>query len=244
MPFQKKLNQLYKEELKERVITTLKDKDKISAPLLLNLYPSYLTSDIKIMYVGKETNHWLTHQSIPDDEKGLEGIYNCGKLDLTRLLERYKEQMDTPSKWKSNSFFKQYTNIQKQLLGEEVGNIVWNNLFKMYYDRGKGYSKTSLGHSELQKISKKIFLKELEILSPDIIIFVTGASYDKVIKEYFKNEYETIEIIIPRKLWKFKYRGITCYRTVHPNSIRFTKKEARVDYYQMIIDDIKKDKGL
>ena len=243
-PIQKKLNKLYKEELKERVITTIKDKDKISAPLLLNIYKSYLDSNIKIMYVGKETNNWLTHSSIADDKRGVIGVYKGTKLDLDRLLTRYKKQMDTPSKWKSNAFFKQYTNIQKQLLREEVGNIVWNNLFKMSYDRGKGYSKNALGHSQLQKISKKIFLKELEILSPDIIIFVTGASYDKGIKEYFKNEYETIEIIIPRKLWKFKYKGITCYRTVHPDSIRFTKKEARVDYYQMIINDIKKDKGL
>ena len=238
------LDLLYKKELKKKTIDSLKYKDKISAPLLLNIYPSYLNSDIKIMYVGKETNNWLTHSSIPIHKRGIVGVYNSATLDIPRLLNRYKKQIENPSSWKSNAFFRQYRNIQKQLLGEEIGNIIWNNLFKMSYDRGKGYSKTSLGHLELQKISKKIFLKELEILSPDIIIFVTGPNYDKVIKDYFKDEYETVEIIIPRKLWKFKYKGITCYRTVHPDSIRFTKKEARVDYYQMIINDIKKDKGL
>ena len=237
---QKKLNKLYKEELKKSTIDTLKDKDNISAPLLLKVYKSYLDSNIKIMYVGKETNNWLTRSSIPIEKKGVVGVYKGTKLDLDRLLTRYKKQMNTPSKWKANAFFKQYTNIQKQLLSENIGNIVWNNLFKMSYDRGKGYSKNALGHSKLQEISKKIFLKELEILSPDVIVFVTGPSYDKVIKEYFKNEYETIEIIIPRKLWKFKYKGITCYRTVHPDSIRFTKKDDRDNYYQMIINDIKK----
>ncbi len=243
-PIQKKLNALYQKELKFHTITKFKKKSKLSAPLLLYIYQSYLDSPIKIMYVGKETNHWLTHTT-SDDKKGLESVFKRGKLDLERLLERYKKQMNNPSSWKNNAFFKQYRNIQKQLLGkEERGNIVWNNLFKMSYDRGKGYSKNALGHAQLQEISKKIFLKELEILSPDIIIFVTGANYDKVIKDYFDKEYETIEIIIPRKLWKFNYKGITCYRTVHPDSLRFTKKEDRVDYYQMIIDDIKKDTEL
>jgi hypothetical protein len=96
-----------------------------------------------------------------------------------------------------------------------------------------------LGHSDnLQELSKNIFIKELEILKPNILIFVTGASYDQVIKDYLE-EYETIDIIIPKKLWKFKYKDIVCYRTVHPDSIRFIKKENREDYYQLIIDDIR-----
>lgn len=241
---QEKLNALYEEELKIDTIKSLKDKDNISAPLLLNVYKNYLDSNIKIMYVGKETNNWLTHSSISIEKRGAIGVFKDDELDLDRLVTRYKKQMDNPSDWKANAFFKQYTNIQKQLLCEKIGNIVWNNLFKMSYDTGKGYSKNALGHSKLQEISKNIFLKELEILSPDVIVFVTGASYDKVIKEYFKDEYETIEIIIPRKIWKFKYKGITCYRTVHPDSIRFTKKDDREDYYQIIIDDIKKNNGL
>ena len=97
--------------------------------------------------------------------------------------------------------------------------------------------------SDLQELSKKVFLQELEILKPNILIFVTGSSYDKVIKNYLQ-DYKTIEVIIPKKLWKFKYNDILCYRTVHPDSIRFIKKDIREDYYQMIIDDIKKEKSL
>ena len=32
-----------------------------------------------------------------------------------------------------------------------------------------------------------------------------------------------------------------CYRTIHPDGMRFIKKELQEDYYQMIIDDIKKE---
>ncbi len=243
---QEQLNQLYKTELAKSKIESLKDVNKLSAPLLIKVYKSYLDANLKIMYVGKETNHWLTHFSIKAERRGLVGVYNNASLDINRLLERYNKRMTQSNNWTKSALFKQYKNIKDQLVDTQVGSgsVIWNNLFKMSYDIGKGYSKTSLGHSDkLQEISKKIFLKEIDILSPDILIFVVGSSYDKVIKNYLEG-YETVEIVIPKKLWKFKYKDMICYRTVHPDSIRFIKKEKRIDYYQLIIDDIKKEKGI
>jgi len=241
---QTELNKVYQNELSKSKVNALKDIEKLSAPLLIKVYDNYLNASIKIMYVGKETNHWLTHSSIPIEKRGLNGVYNNNSLDIDRLLKRYDKRMTQLENWSKSALFKQYKNIKDQLVDTQVGSgsIVWNNLFKMSYDIGKGYSKTSLGHSkELQELSKKIFLKELELLKPEILIFVTGASYDKVIKNYLE-AYETIDIIIPKKLWKFKYKGIVCYRTIHPDSIRFIKKDMREDYYQKIINDIKESR--
>ncbi len=244
---QVKLNELYQDKISKRKIDTLKNIEKLSAPLLIKAYESFLNADLKIMYVGKETNHWLTDPKIPLEKRGLIGVYNDDdSLDIDRLLTRYNKRMTQSKNWTKSALFKQYKNIKDQLVDTNIGSgsVVWNNLFKMSYDRGKGYSKTSLGHSsDLQELSKKVFLQELEILKPNILIFVTGSSYDKVIKNYLQ-DYKTIEVIIPKKLWKFKYNDILCYRTVHPDSIRFIKKDIREDYYQMIIDDIKKEKSL
>ena len=206
---QKKLNQIYNIELNKNKINSLKDINKLSAPLLIKVNENYLNSNLKIMYIGKETNHWLTHHSIKQNKRGLVGVYNNDVLDIDRLLKRYNKRMTQLNDWKKNAIFKQYKNIKDQLIDTKIGSgsIIWNNLFKMSYDRGKGYSKSSLGHSkELQIISKKIFLKELEILKPNILIFVVGSTYDKVIKDYLK-EYKTIEVVIPKKLWKFKYKN-------------------------------------
>ncbi len=241
---QKNLNDLYIEKLDKKFLASIKDQEKLSAPLLIKAYQSYIDAPIKIMYVGKETNHWLTHHSIEPNKRGLIGAYDeKDNLNTDRLLDRYNKRMTQQHNWKKSALFNQYKNIKDQLVDNEVGSgsVVWNNLFKMAYDRGKGYSKSSLGHSiELQQLSKQIFLEELQILKPEIIIFVTGSSYDTVIKDYF-TKYETLEIVIPKKLWKFKYKNILCYRTAHPDSIRFTKKENREDYYQMLINDIKKE---
>ena len=243
---QEKLNALYQKVFTQGNIEGLKDKEKLSAPLLIQAYDTYLNADIKIMYIGKEPNHWLTHKSIDEDKRGLNGIFSNNGIDLERLLKRYNKRMTRQDKWSKSAFFKQYKNIKDQLVDKEVGSgsIVWNNLFKMAYDTGHSYSKSAKNHSDkLEELSKKLFLKELKILNPEILIFVTGASYDKVIKNTLI-DYETIEVIIPKKLWKFKYKDAICYRTVHPDSIRFIKKSKRVDYYQMIIDDIKKEKYL
>jgi len=241
MRVQEELNQLYHEKLSKNNINKLPELENLSAPLLIKVYENYLKSDLRIMYIGKETNDWLTSTKIPENKRGIKGVYSKNSLDINRLLNRYDKRMTQKNNWKKNAFFKQYKNIKDQLVDTVVGSgsIVWNNLFKMSYDRGKGYSKTSLGHSTiLHEISKEIFLNELKILEPNILIFVTGSTYDKVIKDYL-HDYKTEKVIIPKKLWKFKYQNILCYRTVHPDSIRFIKKSERKDYYQMIIDDIK-----
>jgi hypothetical protein len=241
---QEQLNKVYQDVLSKTRVEALKDKERLSAPLLIKVNESFLNATKRIMYIGKETNHWLTDPKISLDRRGLMGVYKAdGSLDIDRLLVRYNKRMTQSENWKKNALFKQYKNIKDQLVDTEVGSgsIVWNNLFKMSYDRGRGYSKTSLGHSSaLEEVSKEIFIKEIEILKPDILIFVTGASYDKVIKNYLQ-EYKTIEVVIPKKLWKFKYKHMVCYRTIHPDGMRFVKKELQEDYYQMIIDDIKKE---
>jgi len=238
------LNELYKDKLNKNNISSLADKELLSAPLLIKAYESYFNANIKIMYIGKETNYWLTHSSIELNKRGLNGVYDTNhNLDIDRLLERYDIQMTQQENWNKHAFFRQYDNIKTKLVDRHTnnGSMVWNNIFKMAYDQGKGYSKTSKNHSEkLESISKELFLEELNILKPNILIFVTGSSYDKIIKNFLK-EYETDKVIIPKKLWKFKYKDKLCYRTVHPDSIRFTKKEDREDYYQLIIDDIHKE---
>jgi len=177
---QDKLNEIYMKIFTQDNLKNLKDKDKLSAPLLLKIYDSYLMADIKIMYIGKEVNYWLTHPTIPEDKRGLNGTVSSDGIDIERLLNRYDDQMTRSDKWEKNAFFRQYKNIKDQLVDTVVGSgsIVWNNLFKMAYDTGHSYSKTSKGHSDkLNEISKELFLKELEIINPKILIFVTGSTY-------------------------------------------------------------------
>jgi len=239
---QNELNHLYKNTLTIDALKSLDDREQLSAPLLLKAYDTYLSSKIKIMYVGKETNHWLTHQKIDIAQRGVNGLINDLEqgLNFNRIISRYDKRMSDKENWKKVEFFKQYKNIKDQLISDEDGSasVVWNNLLKMAYDRGKGYSKTSKNHSKkLSKLSKDLFLGELEILKPDAVIFVTGHTYDSVIKDYFEPITDE-EVEIKKRLWKFKYKNIFCYRTVHPHYMKIENKD---DYIQKIINHINND---
>jgi len=239
-----KLEKLYRDTLTPPILNALSEKEKLSAPLLLKLFDSYIDSEVKIMFVGKETNHWLTHQERDIKERGINYLLNDYEGALTALFKRYETALINNNVSKKSAFFSQYNNIKNQLVNEEIGSIVWNNLFKISYDQAKGFSKSSKKHAEIPELSKNIFLEELKILKPDIIIFVTGASYDSDIKDFLTG-YETIDVPIKKRLWKFKYnliskdfkKDIICYRTIHPHYYRTHNNEK--DYYQLIIDDIK-----
>jgi len=244
---QEELKTLYKTILSVDKLNELSEPENLSAPLLLNIQESYLKSKPRIMFVGKETNHWLTKNRPSEDRKGINFLINHFDEAFQRLFHRYDEALsDNFEKTKSDFF-----TVYNKFTNGELGSVVWNNLFKMSYDQKKSkknnFSKSSINHSDvLRKLSKDTFIGELEILKPDILIFVTGADYDKVIKDFFPN-YETINVKIKKRLWKFKLKidnkEIICYRTIHPYYYKRNQKTEE-DYYQLILDDIKDNNAI
>jgi len=238
---QRELKTLYRETLSINELNKLSDPQNLSAPLLLNIQDSYLNSKPKVMFVGKETNHWLTKDR-SEDKKGIKYLINHFDEAFEKLFHRYYKALSDNFGKTSNNFF----TIYNRFCNGELGSVVWNNLFKMSYDQNKSeknnFFKSSINHSNvLQQLSKVTFIGELKILKPDILIFVTGPSYDKVIKDFFPN-YETIDVKIKKRLWKFKLivdnKEIICYRTIHPYYYKRNQKTEE-DYYQLILDDIK-----
>jgi len=246
---QKALDELYKKELDtsrlREIFNDEKMLKKISAPFLINVDQSYLDAKIKILFVGKETNKWWGKLSdfidMPDSIEILKDRYRAeffgGEVKSKQSsLTNYKAE-----NW-GNPFFTEYKKIRKALLDNKKGALVWSNLLKMDFDSGKGYSKNSKDIEAIVSISKHIFKKELEILKPDVIIFATSYTYDKIIKNYYNNQdLETIEIIEPKSLWKFKIGKTICYRTWHPSTITYKAEKNKLEYYKDVILDIKND---
>ncbi len=239
---QNQLVELYQTKLSYSVLKQLDTPENLSAPLLLNIHESYLKSKTRMMFIGKETNHWLTKDRPSEDRKGINYLINHFDEAFERLFIRYDQALQSNIGKTKNDFFTQYN----RFTNGELGSVVWNNLFKMSYDQQKSkknnFSKSSINHSKLlSEISKNIFIEEVKILKPNIMIFVTGPSYDNIIKDFFPS-YETIEVKIEKRLWKFKFimdeKEIICYRTIHPYYYKRNQK-AEKDYYQLILDDIK-----
>ncbi|TGU70715.1 hypothetical protein E4633_17100 [Geomonas terrae] len=204
---------------------------ELSSPFLVSVPDTYLAADLKIMYVGKETNGWGGRNTFNDFIADLHGV--------EKMLQRYDHEITQEPRW-NNRFFVEYKKIRKELCGNVRGSLLCNNLMKMDFKQdGKAYSRNSKDHSQhLLNFSKKLFVNELELLKPDFIIFATSHTYDSVLKKFIPN-CDTIKVIEKKALWKFRSSGAVCYRTWHPQTIKYNSEKTISEYYQFIINDIK-----
>lgn len=203
---QNKLNELYKpffNNVKDKVGNEI---GQYGNPLLIDLAK---TNNINtdVMIFGQETNTW----------------YNDIK-NIDELIEIYSKFLN--DNLRSNTPFWQ---CFRKWLGDENGVYVWNNLSKMDYNNSDGDNRSILGcpnekiREEILKESAKIIKKEIEIIEPKIIIFLSGPSYDFIIEDYLggkkKDNLEIAKIAEERQLCEFELKGfenIKSFRTYHP----------------------------
>ncbi|MDY5519814.1 uracil-DNA glycosylase family protein [Campylobacter lanienae] len=203
---QNKLNELYKP-----FFNNVKDKvgNKIgqhSNPLLIDLAK---TNNINtdVMIFGQETDTW----------------YNDIK-DIDKLIEIYSKFLN--DKLEQRRLFWQ---CFRKWLGDENGIYVWNNLSKMDYNNSDGGNRSILRcpnekiKEEILKGSAEIIKKEIEIIEPKIIIFLSGPYYDFIIENYLgakkKDNLEIAKIAEENELCEFELKGfenIKSFRTYHP----------------------------
>ena len=152
-----------------------KDFDKeqlISYPYLLSVSNEYFQAKIKIMLVGQKTYSWFGEKN--------NGIFSCEYNDRMNLIIELQNLYDlfvNDINRDYNSPFWQHCNaIHKKAKKNGIG-IVYNNIEKIGYNTGYGYDSISNAYFD------SIFIEEIKICKPDIIIFLTGPNYDKLIAQ-------------------------------------------------------------
>lgn len=222
---QQRLNAFYDATLKESLPALAAASNELSFPFLVSVSNAYLTSPVRIMFVGKETNGWI----------GKLKDFDGSPASIETILRRYDDQMQR-GKWEGR-FFQTLARVANELTNGNPGAIVWNNLIKMDWDQGRSDSRSSIAHSqELFDLSSRMLRYEIEVLKPDVIIFASGPNYDRVIKANFA--YDTLSVEA-RALWKFRVGEIMCFRTRHPNAIRTAGFRPTGDYYAEIVRNIR-----
>jgi len=251
MNINKQLEELYSDILDKVTLTEQFGEEKLSeysAPFLLNIDDSYLNSNKKILFVGKETNKWWgklkdfteTNNSVNILQQRYRAeLFGGNVFSKNGDTTKYKQE----SNW-NNPLFVEYKKVRKELLNNIKGSLVWSNLLKFDNAKSTSYSRNTKEDETVVQISKKIFKRELEIIKPDFIIFATSYTYDKIIKEFFEDEITKSEVIESKSLWKFKIGDITCYRTWHPSTIKYKATKNKLEYYTDIINDIKSEKKI
>jgi hypothetical protein len=183
------------------------ESDLATNPFLISTPKDWSEAKIKVMVFGQETNYW-------GGEVSNEAIFSNEVEKLMNIYEEFylKDNMYASPFW--NTFREIRNAISKT---NSSTSFIWNNIVKIGR-RGIGYIP------EVRDLTNKYFdviPGEIDILKPNIIIFLSGPNYDNSISEVFGNF--TLEPLIIDKssrqlaIIKFEiYPFLQCFRTYHP----------------------------
>ena len=238
--------------------------DKPALPLLIELYEDdngeypYEKADLRVMVFGRETNNWNDEEyrkgapytdlkynfelqnsddiiaeisGIPDEIHGIGDIYGdyCyhdTSVRKTQFTQR-KDQL--------------LTQIRDRLPNLRIEEV-WNNLFKMGMsksDHAGSACKVSNAIQMIEHVYFNVIPLELEILKPDIVIFLTGKDPigDKEIEFKFGlNNTAFTPVKDGLFLHRINIPGVKyAARTIHPS--RQSKENLKL-HFDALVDDI------
>jgi len=183
---QTELNKLYTEYLKEifsdRKLYEQILNFEISSPLFLDCnaeFGKYADSDFKVLYVGKETNYWYNQKERTVSEL-LYDIQDTEKY-INGLTELYKK-FNIGHNYKTSIFTFMDIIVNKLRVKNQKTGVLWTNLLR--HDGFNGKVSREI-EKKVSYHNNYILRKELEILKPDAIIFLTGPNYDYILENSF-----------------------------------------------------------
>lgn len=212
---EKELYKIYSEKwgnLNKEILEIYKNSDlkiKPTNPLLISLENNdYQNSEIKVMIFGQETNSW----------------YETYNGNINKTLNFYRDFFNKGEALNNYSgAFWNGVNRFLDLLGNKYPNkkigLLWNNVIKI----GCEERNKNMPPEYIYKIEKENFnliKKEIEILKPNIILFLSGPYYDFAIENAFGTSYKKSQIkeFSERQLSKIDIGfGENIFRTYHPN---------------------------
>jgi hypothetical protein len=165
----------------------------------------------RLLVVGMETKAWRNKEckfkqgNVPT----IDVIFESMKSHV-RCLER------PPERHKFLQFLRQVKRSMHSLLPDAGVAVGWANLFCVSHD---GNSPTGAeSFDRIQSLSRDLLRAHVAVTDPDVILFATGAAYDRFLRDCFPDRTDSVAIE-PRCLWQFRVGRTLCYRTSHPRYV-------------------------
>lgn len=223
---------------------------KLSCPLFIHLGPNYDKLEKKVFIIGKETSGWEGNAYMVGNS-----FYSFANYTSCPPCREYV-MMETQSQWlidhlksKCSDFHQALKKISRTKDGVEFLNsgFVWDDLIAVDY---KGGSIGKIPNSQKKEkdaiwaYSKEKLLMELNIAQPTDIIFFTGEddNYDLCLEWILDLPFKVkncpslrLSNTVINDVKCFSWKGcrsakpIQCYRTHHPQRMRFLGKTNIID---------------
>ena len=188
-----KLREMYIENV-QRMTNLRIEFPELHGPFLIFPSERYCNAKTKILIIGQQTRGWTTSD------------------DVEKQLECYRD-FDFGRKYRS-PFLRVFHKLEKAILNEDY-IATWDNINRFDF-------KCKRPPLEIEKrISDLDFLlvREIEILKPDICIWLVGPDFDERLKAIFKGlVFGRIEGWTERQLCRIEHPLLPekTYRTYHP----------------------------
>lgn len=205
-------------ELAEKYLSVLQKHDlsaiygkpnAYSGIFLPSVSESYSGSSIRTMIVGKEPMGWHDHLCAGKTRRDfdLEEVRaSVGRHSVSVKVQRPRSK-----------FIQFYRKACKTLNNDDAKlgeSIIWSNLMCVSLNKKSPVRKDKT-FPLVKNLSRDLLYAQIEVLDPQVILFVTGTSYDKYIREFFPKREASVPLC-PGKLWSFKIGDTQCFRTSHP----------------------------
>lgn len=180
-----------------------------SNPFLINVTESYVKAPVKLMVVGQETCSWFgSFESEP-------------KADRIARLQYVYSDFNFAVAYRSTPFWRAVHQLRENFNPASSRDCVaWGNINLVDKDRSRALD------IEGQLAELGILRREVEILKPDVLVFLTGPNYDWLISKQFPNAVFSETDGSPfRLLCRINHQALptATLRTYHPAYLQRSK---------------------
>lgn len=201
-----KLYDLYKCNEAELYAVGERCMGKMHGPFLISPNSKFSSSKVRVIFIGQETNGWSS------------------KSDIADQMETYSN-FNLGEKYYSSPFWNVIRKFESSLIGDTYSSS-WLNINR--YDQNN--KKPSNENLKILGKLDDLLLSELQILTPNITIFLTGHSYDRRIISLLDAKKKVVEGVNSKTICEYESSSITgrVFRTYHPNYLRRSRLENKV----------------
>lgn len=180
----------------------------LSSPFFIQIPNYYFNQQYKLMIIGQQTNGWSNSEN-----------------SITGIINGYKE-FNLGEHYRSTPFWDFIRKIELNLHIDPY-QIVWCNLNRCDYNYGRPESDIE---AELLRCFPGL-IDEIQIVKPDVLIFLTGPMYDDLIfKSLGETDFKPIQGFDPNNFCQAVNKDFPfhSYRTYHPKYLRMKGMEAEI----------------